>query len=1556
MITPQWDEDYFDHHEEENQTTIVLEDICDQSTDFSTALKSDVDAIDPVLILFLRRIERFHITLFNYFPLFQPVISKSFRRVNWMPDSGIVSIKDENTNTMRHLYKHRSTINYEGTETRRLGIKETDIVLAFPVKEESDTYIPSIQKQNFAFAYLPLGDFGFKFVIQADFLITSNRQSVDEDNYWNKNIADAIPHAFEEAIHKFNFSFNFPISNPELKGLAKTWLLYLSYDSYLCSAYWRNIAKNINEHLSRAAIVKDRAGVTQGVPKRLMFLDWTQDRNGKPMFGQMSDYVSDDYPESVREALMSLGVKAPDWKWLCDRIQELHSKYMLSIKMQSKEWCSDLAKVILEPQEPRGDNKYARDLKRIPLIPLANGTWKCPPSEDNPIYFPASSGTVIPPGLPLSLVDEGACACPKRRKLFRLLGVKDCDVPNVVKQILDYHTRLSFSLHFHAIAQLKYLYKMRQHLRPGDMELVYFQCSHGNLVRGSVVYADISVSGELKQLFSGFSDVHFLSSDYFAQLDPSERSELAEWLNDTAKVALAPRLISSTSHGLHRDFEWLLSNRHDQVLAILHQHWGFYKKCMTTTVKDTLANHEFVCKSGDRIALRKTYLPFPKLLEKTQEFGYAEYCNFLVLPSGDPNDWTFLCSLGVGQDEGLDLYLWILSQRGFQRHMDINRSKQLYLAIQSRAFSPTEELMVKKAFDNHIINLPDLNWRFLDSCVWQGPKGFSSKPALHPVYGHELDRLFRKILKVPNATSAEVLEYLEQLRHDETATMTDVAEAYVFLQNHYADSFSVNDHTVCIAVPSLAGSALEWKTPTQCVWDDEEFSENGLELESKTAIRHTIEQHAPAAKAFFVVVLKLPNAGVNELLADLALMQKEDRDDPERVHQLYERIASCRRRWPHTIRHAFETTPLVFLRGINDQRGQWLSLEDCIWTRSVLRKKHALMPSLNDYRDLFRFTLEVPNATMDMLVTDLLESLTDCPMDDESDYYFYVNDRQDLFDIFSDSGTFLDFDFDTSKSLADMLRNLGCDSFLSDQVVINTESREPLNYNRDLTEEFRGRADALVKYFEHVECESSYELRCLLKNATVWISADIKTHYTLGGTTVTRTEGGSSVKVSLGEDDTAKLEIFFSANKQSRDCALIVDFPEQLVAALKLEPANLPDLSSLLSVPLASLKALLIKKGITGGVAADDNEELLVTDPVNEESRSQSGDSSDDSGDKSWMTFRSGVRSDFESSTIVQYVRASARSEAANTTSQPYMHRRTSTPQVHLQHHVNVSSDESSRDPSLTPRPPAAGLYSAINRNRNRTRIESFAQNADPASSSRREGFIFQFGGGGGMYDMTTMWDALDANVSAPMSAPIQVNVSPRKRANLIKNRNKEEVERDFEVGFLGEQFVYTLLCDTLKLPDFTGEDNWTSSLRSRAGFSTFSGEVSDFTYMDTQGALTRYFLQMQHPYPTPEWLLTACETGNVPLYRLEVKSTTSQDPTTTFYMSGSQHELAKKLRITSATPSEVYVVLRVSGLDALEDGAKHRPQWRAYLDPYTRGEEGVLNFSVPTFAVTAQR
>jgi hypothetical protein len=392
-----------------------------------------------------------------------------------------------------------------------------------------------------------------------------------------------------------------------------------------------------------------------------------------------------------------LGVAAPSWNWVCDELRELYDKSLLHNRTRSNKWYSDLAKVILEPQEHKGDKKYAKDLRKIPLIPLIDGTWRCPPSEDDPIYFSVSLGTTIPPGLPLSLVDEGACTCPKRKKLFRLLGVKDCDASNVVKRVLDYHAKISSAQPDHIITQLKYLYKMRKHLQPGDMKCVRFMCSGAEkgLRRGTSTYADISAGGELQQLFSGYADAHFLDGQYFANLDITERTTFAEWLHETASVSLAPRFIATNPSGLHSDFQWLLDNKSGQVLTILLQHWGIYEQLMTKKAKDTLAGHEFMCQSGVRTALREAYIPLRKLVENTQHFGDSDDCNFLALPSGDPEDWKFLSSLGVGLDDGLDFYLWILNQSGFVDHTDVSKSRQLYLAIQSRAYSPSEKRKVK---------------------------------------------------------------------------------------------------------------------------------------------------------------------------------------------------------------------------------------------------------------------------------------------------------------------------------------------------------------------------------------------------------------------------------------------------------------------------------------------------------------------------------------------------------------------------------------------------------------------------------------------------------------------------------------------------------------------------------------------------------------------------------------------------------------------------------------------------------------------------------------------
>ena len=336
------------------------------------------------------------------------------------------------------------------------------------------------------------------------------------------------------------------------------------------------------------------------------------------------------------------------------------------------------------------------------------------------------------------------------------------------------------------------------------------------------------------------------------------------------------------------------------------------------------------------------------------------------------------------------------------------------------------------------------------------------------------------------------------------------------------------------------------------------------------------------------------------------------------------------------------------------------------------------------------------------------------------------------------------------------------------------------------------------RYFEHAKCKSSYDLRPLLENVQVWMSADINTHYTLEGITTTKSGGGSSVRVNNEEGKTNRLEIYVSMNRHRRDCALITDFPEQLIAALKLAPVDLPGLLPLLQVPTGSLKALLIKKGITDGNTADNYEQNSVADSSNEGSQIQSdGRCEDDVGDDAITTYASIVSSDSEGSTIVESVRAPARSVASNASLRPHVEYRPSsrptTPEPRRQGQPESLYDESTHERPLTPHLGAAGLYTTDNRNRNRERLRSFARNADPLSSNRSETSNNQSGGGAEVFDMDTLRTALDSAEPTIVSTLVPANTSPRRRVGPILNRDKEQTARDFEVGFLGELFVSSL-------------------------------------------------------------------------------------------------------------------------------------------------------------------
>jgi hypothetical protein len=300
----------------------------------------------------------------------------------------------------------------------------------------------------------------------------------------------------------------------------------------------------------------------------------------------------------------------------------------------------------------------------------------------------------------------------------------------------------------------------------------------------------------------------------------------------------------------------------------------------------------------------------------------------------------------------------------------------------------------------------------------------------------------------------------------------------------------------------------------------------------------------------------------------------------------------------------------------------------------------------------------------------------------------------------------------------------------------------------------------------------------------VWKSEDITTHYELEDVKVTKSEGGSSATVCTEEDENIKLKIYVSTDRKMRECALLTDFLMQLIAALELEPTQYPDLHLLLQVPLTSLRTLMIRKGFTGGDAVDDDEDM----------QSHNVPRRNDDEDEAREVSSSPVRAAYTEHVAVQSTSASASSEAAHRALQPSVlpmrSSRPTTPESRSHGSLAVPLGASPDREPVTPQSAIAGPYSVNNRDRNRDRLRGFARNMDRAPVPQRERSNSQLRDPDSAFDMSALSRTLDTVELVPVPDPVQVNYTPPRRAGPIPNRSEEQRARDFEVGFLGEQFV----------------------------------------------------------------------------------------------------------------------------------------------------------------------
>ncbi|XP_044946062.1 protein NO VEIN-like isoform X3 [Hordeum vulgare subsp. vulgare] len=160
-----------------------------ESTDMCSVVSMFSD-LDPSLLLFLHRLKC--IKLKN-------MLSEKFlvMRRKSLAD-GIVKISHGNE-TVSWLVV---TKKLQGSLVRH-GVCSTEIAMAFCLQETEDgEYEPNLKQQP-VFAFLPLRNYGLKFILQGDFVLPSSREEVDADSAWNQWLLSEFPSLFVSTQESF---------------------------------------------------------------------------------------------------------------------------------------------------------------------------------------------------------------------------------------------------------------------------------------------------------------------------------------------------------------------------------------------------------------------------------------------------------------------------------------------------------------------------------------------------------------------------------------------------------------------------------------------------------------------------------------------------------------------------------------------------------------------------------------------------------------------------------------------------------------------------------------------------------------------------------------------------------------------------------------------------------------------------------------------------------------------------------------------------------------------------------------------------------------------------------------------------------------------------------------------------------------------------------------------------------------------------------------------------------------------------------------------------------
>ncbi|KAK6432213.1 hypothetical protein LTR95_011620 [Oleoguttula sp. CCFEE 5521] len=720
-------------------------------------VKADLLSLQTELLLFLRKLRNINVCIYDVGSV-EPTSGFTLKR-RQLPEPQSQTIVTLHRADLVHpsiedveeLMITKLIVEGMPHESKREGIAVTEVVLALPISADAAS-LPPRPIYNF----LPIATLGFTFLLQADFILTANRENIARDNAWNNVLLHGAVDLFITAVRQCNRT-----------GICKySWPAFATCREAAHGTVMDGFVTRLRKALQDESVLESQAGY-HSRPSELMlvpehFTDGALSL--RPLFDadvNVFKYASFDY--KPRELEM-LGVPKQTPQQICALL-----RWMTPAQLEAKTaaWHSKLAAGIAM-SEPSA-------FATARIIPLRSGEWVS--ANDGSVFLPSEEdGLDIPDGIEVRLVSRTACADPARRRMFTMLGAKPLNQSQICQQILERHRFLSMSNNSLSprdiVAHAWYLFSYGSlGLEYGALKMVN---KLGQAVSGEDLYMQHSDSPfRLKDYLPGsVFAADFVHPLYLEQGNSSTRPRWYAWLKNTLHVSLLPNLTVSRKGAITREFQYLVDSHPSQVwLTLVRDNWQHYSMDRGL-LSNSVTTLPVRCLGGKSCALDEAYLGTTEILREPLAQAHIH-----VLDVSDPDNpgWLNLSKLGLCTAPDLEFWLAIL--RGMAKSQPSHVSKEdvirCYKGIEKHAQRDPGE--ARNTFDAEPLVLPSVlkpssTWRALNECRWAGPSCLDTIELLGESYS-ECTVLFTDILGVKDVGIVDVIDGVIALsgNHDEHA-------------------------------------------------------------------------------------------------------------------------------------------------------------------------------------------------------------------------------------------------------------------------------------------------------------------------------------------------------------------------------------------------------------------------------------------------------------------------------------------------------------------------------------------------------------------------------------------------------------------------------------------------------------------------------------------------------------------------------------------------------------------------------------------------------------------